>query len=198
MAAPRRRRTLTSGYTLAGVGIALGIGALWVVRHRRKLRIPPGPGHPAFIDLSKDEEARADTAPPEGGFPHRARLSAYWPVGPDASEAEKRREGPPVDVRERPLYSLQEYLAGRAPFVSLAADRSTRGFPRYGELVRIKELEERYGQKILFRVVDTGGSFMDTGTARFDVRVASREEGLKDEVNSDVQYWREGASSSEA
>lgn len=199
MARSRRRRRAGRGrYVRAGLGVALGVGIVVAILRRQKARLPPGPGQPGHLDLSQDEEQRYGVDVPEGGFPHVARLSAYWPVGPDASEEERRREGPPVDVHDRPLYSLQDYLAGKAPFVSIAADRSRAGFPRYGELVRIEELEKRYGRKILFRVVDTGGSFMTTGTTRFDIRVASRDEGLKDEVNSDVHYWREGASPSEA
>src|SRR5262245_61282435 len=52
-------------------------------------------------------------------YPLTAQLSAYWPA---QTAAEERVEGGPHDVHDRPLYSLQQYLADSAPYVSVAAD----------------------------------------------------------------------------
>ena len=100
----------------------------------------------------------------------RARASAAAVgVGPEASAAERRMEGGDVDTRDRRLYSLQEYLEGKAPYVSVAADPSA--FP-YGTELRIHELEEHYGRRIVFRqhaeihpghVLDLAGGRDDTG-----------------------------------
>jgi len=112
-------------------------------------------------------------------------LSAYWHGGPEGTAAERRREGGDLDRRAKRLYSLQDYLARRAPYVSVAADPKT--FP-YGTNLRIYNLEYRYNRCIVFRVVDTGDSFRGTGTRRLDIRVDNRRNGLRREINRSVQH----------
>ena len=84
-------------------------------------------------------------------------------------------EGGFFDRKGKPLHTLQDYLAGKAPFVSVAMD--SKAFP-YGTKLRIPELEKKYGQKIDFRVVDTGGAFKGKGTSRIDICTANRRASL--------------------
>jgi 3D (Asp-Asp-Asp) domain-containing protein len=83
---------------------------------------------------------------------------------PDSSEM----QGGYVDRKGKPLQTLQNYLRGRAPYVSVAMDHTDRRFP-YGTMLRIPDLEKRYGRCILFRVVDTGGAFVGRGHSKIDV-----------------------------
>ena len=123
-------------------------------------------------------------------YPLTARLSAFWPA---TTPEEEREEGGPEDVRDRPLYSLGQYLKGAAPYVSVAADR--KQFSKYGEQIAIQEFEQRYGRPIVFRVVDAlhadkTKAGHGTGTSRLDIRVDTRAEGLAPELNQIVHYRR--------
>jgi 3D (Asp-Asp-Asp) domain-containing protein len=101
----------------------------------------------------------------ESGISNRAftaRGSAYYP---DSSAL----EGGFVDRRGARLRTLQQFLAGRAAYVSVAMD--VNAFP-YGQQLRIRELNAKYGRDIVFKVVDTGGAFRNKGRTRIDVCVA--------------------------
>lgn len=172
-----QRRLLLFSAGLATAGLVAATAALLAIQRGR-------PRAPSAVRASGEEEW-AEKAGPIEVYPLMATLSAYWHVGPEASAAERRMEGGDVDTRDRRLYSLQEYLSGNAPYVSVAADPSA--FP-YGTELRIHELEERYGRRIVFRVVDTGDAFKGKGTRRLDIRVSTKAEGLKPEVNGTVHY----------
>lgn len=102
------------------------------------------------------------TGTPKGSF--RARGTGYYP-------ANNAMEGGFNDRKGHRLYTLQQYLAGKAPYVSVAMDNKN-GVP-YGSKLRIPELERKYGRQIEFRVVDTGGAFMGKGMSRIDICTAS-------------------------
>ncbi len=95
---------------------------------------------------------------------HQSRGTGYYP-------ANNAMEGGFNDRRGNRLYTLQDYLAGRAPYVSVAMDKNMK-IP-YGTKLRIKELEQKYGRPIEFRVVDTGGAFTGRGTGRIDICTAN-------------------------
>jgi 3D (Asp-Asp-Asp) domain-containing protein len=105
-----------------------------------------------------------------------AKASAYFP---DDSEM----EGGFDDMRGKELHPLQDFLKGRAPYVSVAMDK---GIFKYGQRLRIRELNERYGKEIVFRVVDTGGAFYGKGRSRIDVCVANETMSFEKIVNSKV------------
>jgi hypothetical protein len=97
----------------------------------------------------------------------KVRLTEYWPFQAGMSKREKRMEGGVKDRRDNPLYSLEDFLEGKAAYVSLACD-STGGppgnrdeFKIYGYEVRIPEIDKQMGaaKPLLFRLVDTGGQF---------------------------------------
>lgn len=116
--------------------------------------------------------ASAQTAKAQGkSYP--ARGTGYFPEN-------SRMEGGFLDRKGKPLHTLQDYLAGKAPFVSVAMD--SKAFP-YGTKLRIPELEKKYGQKIDFRVVDTGGAFKGKGTSRIDICTANRRASLDPAIN---------------
>lgn len=134
-------------------------------------------------------ESPPGTVQPLNDYPLLAKLSAYWPA---TNAEELTMEGPDVDTRDKPLYSLQDYLEGKAPWVSVAADHSEFA---YGEPIVIKELNEKYKREIDFRVhdalhADRVKAGKGTGTRRLDIRVSSRQEGLDDSLNTWVHYRR--------
>lgn len=102
-----------------------------------------------------------------------SRGTAYYP-------ANNSMEGGFLDRKGAKLRTLQQFLAGRAEYVSVAMD--TRAFP-YGQRLRIKELEAKYGRKIVFRVVDTGGAFRGKGRSRIDICVANRTASFDPTIN---------------
>ncbi|MDB4945547.1 MAG: hypothetical protein JWP97_5081 [Labilithrix sp.] len=102
-----------------------------------------------------------------------ARGTGYYP---DSSAL----EGGFVDRRGKRLYTLQQFLAGTAPYVSVAMDSSAFA---YGTRLRIHELDARYGESIVFRVVDTGGAFKGKGTTRIDICTANNKASLEATIN---------------
>lgn len=117
----------------------------------------------------------AQTLPSTDGKPsYRAKATGYYP-------ADDPIEGGFKDMRGKPLYTLQDYLEGKAPYVSVAMDNKN-SFP-YGTKLRIPELEKKYGRKIEFRVVDTGGAFYGKGKSRIDICTRNRSASLDPSVN---------------
>ena len=127
----------------------------------------------------------APTAPagPVDGFEgqkYKARGTGYYP---DASPL----EGGFVDRRDQPLRTLQDFLSGKANYVSVAMD--SKAFP-YGTKLRIPELEAKYGKQIEFRVVDTGGAFVGKGTSRIDICTANKKASLDPVINGPLTLVR--------
>lgn len=104
---------------------------------------------------------------------YQAHATAYYPADADTT-AEKVLEGGMTDRRDFPLHSVEEFLSGKAPYVSVAMD--TKAFP-YGTAIRIPELESRYGKPMTFLVVDTGSAFAGKGTDRIDICYTSQKKG---------------------
>lgn len=117
---------------------------------------------------------------PAEGQKYKARGTGYFP---DSSAM----EGGFVDRKGAKLNTLQDFLAGRAPYVSVAMD--SKAFP-YGTKLRIPELEAKYGKQIEFRVVDTGGAFKGKGTSRIDVCTANRKASLDPVINGPLTLVR--------
>jgi 3D (Asp-Asp-Asp) domain-containing protein len=104
----------------------------------------------------------------------QTRGTGYYP-------ANTALEGGFFDRKGKRLNTLQQFLAGSAPYVSVAMD--TPAFP-YGQRLRLKEFNARYGREIIFRVVDTGGAFRGKGRTRIDICVANKAASLDRTVNS--------------
>ncbi len=141
-----------------------------------------GPGLDSFLGGGGQADS---SSPVSGGQPSSV------PMGPPSQTAASRgtgyypdsspMEGGYVDRRGKKLNTLQDYLAGRAPYVSVAMDKNMK-IP-YGKKLRIPELEKKYGRPIEFRVVDTGGAFTGKGTSRIDICTASRRDSLDPTIN---------------
>ncbi len=102
-----------------------------------------------------------------------AKGTGYYPSNSGLEGGFKDRIG-------NKLNTLQDFLAGKAPYVSVAMDSKAFG---YGTKIRIDELERKYGKVIDFRVVDTGGAFVGKGTSRLDICVANAAASLDSTIN---------------
>lgn len=102
-----------------------------------------------------------------------SRATGYYP-------ASSQLEGGFKDRLGKPLHTLQQFLAGSAPYASVAMDSSAF---KYGTRLRIHETDAKYGRSVIFRVVDTGGAFRGKGRTRIDVCVANRSASLDASVN---------------
>jgi 3D (Asp-Asp-Asp) domain-containing protein len=122
-------------------------------------------------DESEELAESSDEIRTVGSFVSRG--TGYYP-------ANNSMEGGFLDRKGAKLRTLQQFLAGRAEYVSVAMD--TKAFP-YGQRLRIKELEAKYGRKIIFRVVDTGGAFRGKGRTRIDICTANRTASLDSTIN---------------
>lgn len=102
-----------------------------------------------------------------------ARGTGYFPDG-------SAMEGGFVDRKGVKLHTLQQFLAGQAPYVSVAMDVNAFS---YGQRLRIHELNTKYGQDIVFKVVDTGGAFKGKGKSRIDICTANNKASLDPTIN---------------
>lgn len=174
--------TVHTGERIVMVGTSLGTGRL-VGRDGTDVappEVPPG-------DVATTTAPALSCANVEGEENRTSYASRGTGYYPDDSALEGGFE----DRRGGPLYTLQQYLAGDAPYVSVAMDlpSGTRGFGNaqgvfaYGQKLCIPELEEKYGRPIEFRVVDTGGAFIGRGTSRIDICTANQSASLDSTVN---------------
>ena len=130
--------------------------------------------HGNYLRLGSSEGAGGGSAPGDAtGDTFRSDGSGYYP---DSSAM----EGGYVDRRGAQLRTLQQFLAGTAEYVSVAMDSTA--FP-YGQKLRIRELEQKYGRTIEFRVVDTGGAFRGKGRTKIDICVANRTASYEATLN---------------
>lgn len=134
--------------------------------------------HGAYlVAASGSTSTPTPTTPTTSAFPttgtFKARGTGYYPD-------DSALEGGFFDRKGAKLRTLQQYLAGQADYVSVAMD--VNAFP-YGQKLRIRELEAKYGRVIEFRVVDTGGAFRNQGRSRIDVCVANNAASLDPTIN---------------
>lgn len=134
---------------------------------------PSAPAAPA--DAASDAPS---SSLPQGRTVGAARGSGYYPHN-------SGMEGGYVDKQGKPLRTLQDYLAGRADYVSIALDKYLyrSGEVSYGDRFRIPELEDRYGREIEFRAVDTGDAFTNRGFSRVDICTGSYRDSIDATVN---------------
>lgn len=94
------------------------------------------------------------------------RVTMYYKPFKGMTRKEAKMEGGPTDRMGRPLHSLEDFMDGKASWVSLSCDSlggppgSDPRFRVYGTKVRIPEVEKLMGgRSIEFRLVDTGDHF---------------------------------------
>ncbi|KAJ8302650.1 hypothetical protein KUTeg_019046 [Tegillarca granosa] len=93
-------------------------------------------------------------------------------------------EGGFVDMRGAPLKTLQDFLEGKASYVSVAMDNHA-GIA-YGTHICIPQLNKKYQKVIDFRVVDTGSAFMGKYFSRIDICVRTRHDSFDDTINNQL------------
>jgi len=114
---------------------------------------------------------------------HISRATAYYP---DAS----RLEGGFLDCIGRKLCTLQDHIAGKAPYCSLAFDEHLH-LP-YGTLITIPKLDIILNFSLILKAVDNGGAFAGKGFSRFDICVNGHQNSLLHYVNATytIHVWR--------
>ena len=113
---------------------------------------------------------------------YAARGTGYYP---DSSAL----EGGFVDRKGAPLHTLQDFLAGRSTYVSVAMDSTA--FP-YGTALTIPQMDAAFGRHIPFKVVDTGSAFKGKGTSRIDICTASARDSLDPTINGPLTLIPKG------
>lgn len=134
---------------------------------------------------------------------YASRGTGYYPFN-------NRMEGGYKDMLGKPLQTLQDFLDGKADYVSIALDENMyehvikarrakyqrTGDPkykkyltmqpqvRYGDTFRIPELEQKYGRIIIFKAVDTGGAFRDKGFSRVDIATRNKQDTYERTINN--------------
>lgn len=97
-------------------------------------------------------------------------FNTWYCPGGGSTPAEQALEGGILDRKNRPAYTLEQYLQGKAPYVSVAMD--SKALP-YGTLLYNGLFRDETGNLIPFRVTDTGGSFNNTGLTRMDIATSN-------------------------
>lgn len=157
---------------------------------RNKDLITPETGSEMVDNTSREPNSKTDKVdeqknPPEGFKPYPRRLgitktsraTAYYPSNSPMEGGFKDRFG-------NPLRTLQDFLEGKASYVSVAMDKNLN-IPN-GQLVRIPEIDHHFKRQIIFRVVDTGGAFTGKGYSRIDICVRSYPHSIERVVNQNV------------
>ena len=105
----------------------------------------------------------------------KVRLTEYFPFQTGLTKKQKELEGGVLDRGDKSLHTLEDYLEGNAPFVSVACDPAggppgnALEFKTYGFKIRITKMEtdiNKFIDKAVmlpividFRLVDTGDAF---------------------------------------
>lgn len=95
------------------------------------------------------DKAGAPVLPMGSGVTVPVRVTGYWPF--TARPDEVKMEGGVKDRKGNPLHTLEDFQAGKAPFVSVSGDYTI--FP-YGQRITLAEWPG-----VVFRIVDTGSHF---------------------------------------
>lgn len=135
---------------------------------------PPGvAGMPVGYTPVKNNSLTTVSEPAKSSF--QTNNTWYCPGGGTSSK-ERALEGGVQDRRGKPAYTLEQYLAGQAPYVTVAMDSNI--LP-YGTLVTCEKFKDSSGNFIPFRVTDTGGAFKGKGFQKMDIASSSLDRARK-------------------
>lgn len=84
------------------------------------------------------------------------KLTSYTP-----GQGDPKMEGGVLAADGKPAYTMEQFHAGKAPYVAVAMDPQS---PWRGKYLRSKKFPNT-----LFKVTDTGGAFKGKGLARMDI-----------------------------
>jgi peptidoglycan hydrolase-like protein with peptidoglycan-binding domain len=99
-----------------------------------------------------------------------ALTTIYTPYTARTRE-QRRVEGPPTDRFLQPICTLEKYLGGSCPYVSVAIDRRLK-VPD-GTPLLIPQISDLVGRTVEFRIVDTGALWAFHGTKHVDIATDS-------------------------
>lgn len=125
--------------------------------------------------ISKGDRFAVSTSQNIPKFTADAVGTAYYPCN-------NALEGGFKDKLGKDLCTLEAFLNGDAPYVSVAMDKRIP----YGTKLCIPELNAKYGRNIEFRVVDTGGAFTGKGHSRIDICVADASSANDSTINGNL------------
>jgi RNAse (barnase) inhibitor barstar len=116
------------------------------------------------------------------------KLTGYYPDDSALEGGFKDRYG-------QKLNTLQDFLAGRVPYVSLAMDykeEMSKYMKTYFCIPQLdknyakemsKEVQKKYKGHILFKVVDTGGAFVHKKWKKMDICVKDKKASYDERLN---------------
>jgi hypothetical protein len=137
--------------TPTGKYVVGGVGALGIIGTAIGLLVAKKTAAVMQNAVAGKDAAGTPVLPPGAGVSVPLRLTHYYPFAA-ATAAERKMEGGTNDRKGRPLRTVEDFLAGKSEYVSLAGDWTL--WPD-GQKILIP-----WGDKTLVgRVVDTGGHF---------------------------------------
>lgn len=89
-----------------------------------------------------------------------------------------------VDCMDKPLYTLQDFLAGSVPWVDVAFDKELN--LKYGLEVQIPELNSKYNRSIIFKVSDTGIRYERQGFSQVVIATLDRQSSQEEVLNGQL------------
>jgi hypothetical protein len=141
-----------------------------------------------FVELTEEIHVDVEPSvnPPITGVKCTSYSTGYYPHN-------SRLEGGYYDRFGAKLRTLQDYLAGKVKYVTVAMDKPySRGLGKSGgRRVRIPELERKYnnGNFIDFRVLDTGSAFYYKGAKKIDICMKGYRETLDSRINKKIDIY---------
>ncbi|XP_016842409.1 uncharacterized protein LOC100119572 [Nasonia vitripennis] len=116
------------------------------------------------------------------GRPHyNATLTAYYPDFTSDAESDY------LDSRGKKLRNLQDFLDGRAEYVTVAMEELPR--LSYGSVVCVPELNQHFGRRIPLQVRDHGMNLDGKGFTRLDICVRTEADSYDNAVNRLVTIY---------
>ncbi|KAG7211019.1 hypothetical protein KM043_016381 [Ampulex compressa] len=114
---------------------------------------------------------------------HNVSLSAYYP------KTESENEADYLDARQKKIRTLQDFLDGRADFVTASMDMSGIA---YGTKICIHELNHQYRRQVPLQVRDSSPSSNQSRHPDFshvEIAVRTEEDTYDKSVNKDVTLY---------
>jgi hypothetical protein len=120
-----------------------------------------------------------------------ARATGYHPID-DPSDPEFKMEGGRIGAavwhgkklaRQEPLFTLDQFRRGEAPYVSVAMDNTKANPIPYGTMLESPDLPG-----VPLKIMDTGSAFRGKGTSRIDIARDTKEGANADENNRPLRF----------
>ncbi|XP_071446726.1 uncharacterized protein [Hetaerina americana] len=126
---------------------------------------------------SEAKEKKPKSVPCDGKQVFNATATAYYP-------SHHPNEDGFIDMRGKKLRTLQDYIDGRARYVTISIDPALK--IDYGTRVCIPQLNKHYRRHIPFEVRDASDMVWRRGYSRVEICVRSEEDSYDLAVNRNV------------